>query len=95
MIGSKPSEMNDAPPHPTAAPIHAAPARECGFTASVVNTENGGQDGDPFEAYMIANLAARYFGSLPISFHATTGADRPCPGGELFLPGGAKSDSIE
>ena len=61
----------------------------------MVTTENGGQDGDAVEAYMIANLAARYFGSLPISFHATTGADRPCPGGELFLPIGAKSDKNE
>jgi 1,6-anhydro-N-acetylmuramate kinase len=95
MIGSKPSEMNDAPPQPTAAPIHVAPARECGFAAAVVTTKNGGHDGDAVEACMIAYLAARSLGGLPIAFPATTSADQPCPGGELFLPGGAKSDSIE
>jgi anhydro-N-acetylmuramic acid kinase len=63
--------------------------------ASVVTTEEAGQDGDAVEAYMIAYLAARYFAGLPITFPATTGADRPCPGGELFLPIGAKSDGTE
>jgi anhydro-N-acetylmuramic acid kinase len=63
--------------------------------ASVVTAENAGQDGDAVEAYMIAYLAARYFAGLPITFPATTGADRPCPGGELFLPIGAKSDGTE
>jgi 1,6-anhydro-N-acetylmuramate kinase len=62
---------------------------------SVVTTEEAGQDGDAVEAYMIAYLAARYFAGLPITLLATTGADRPCPDGELFLPIGAKSDGTE
>lgn len=44
---------------------------------------------------MIAYLAARSFAGLPITIPAKTGADRPCPGGELFLPIAAKNDGTE
>jgi anhydro-N-acetylmuramic acid kinase len=52
----------------------------------LVQAEAAALDGDMLEAQAFAYLAVRVARGLPLSVPATTGVDRPLPGGQLALP---------